>query len=163
MANQILSTISAEEVRFLLLQRYDFYMPYMPHYRNYMYANQQQKKEIWQHIDLLTHELPVIIRWISVDNWSFLTTHRLIDYKIDLCEMHLNTIQKIDFYTPLFNLDDNIRELVLTMPEHHIRFIDVPNTTPYEMLGFWAMLFTARQLAQNFVIDKTFYTAIEKL
>lgn len=153
-------TISAEEVRFLLLQRYDLYLPYMPHYRNYVYSKAHQKTIIWQYFDLLPNELPVIVRWIAEDNWSLLTTHRLIDYKNEICEMPLQEILKIDFYTPLFNLDDVIRELVITMPEHKIWFVDVPNTTPYEMIGFWSMLFMARQLAKNFEIDKLLVSEI---
>jgi hypothetical protein len=101
-------------------------------------------------------ELPILVGWIMEDNWNFLTTHRLISYKNEMQESNLAEILRIDFDTPLFAIDDMIREFIITMPEQKITVIDVPNTTTFEMLGFWNLLFLARKLAQKYQIDKKF-------
>ncbi len=160
-----LPTIAAEEIRYFLLSKYQIYMQYMPNYRNYLYCTTYQKEIIWQEIELTEFELPVIVRWIALDNWSFLTTHRFFDYKNELRETGTAEILKIDFDIPLFGLDDWIREFIITMPEHKIWVVDVPNSTSFEMIGFWNMLNDARKFAKTYQIDKRFIvrTKEEKL
>jgi hypothetical protein len=152
-----LVNISAEAFRYTILQHYyTVYMQYMPNYRNYLYLKPTQKAIIWKELDLYDLELPILVGWIMEDNWNFLTTHRLISYKNEMQESNLAEILRIDFDTPLFAIDDMIREFIITMPEQKITVIDVPNTTTFEMLGFWNLLFLARKLAQKYQIDKKF-------
>jgi hypothetical protein len=149
-------TISAEEVRYLLLQKYYAFCQYMPFYRSYLRCKPEQKAIVWQYIDLLPDELPIFIGWIYEDNWSFLTTHRFFNFKNELRETLISEILKVDFDIPIFPVDDVIREFILTMPEHKIWVIDVPNSTPFEMIGFWNLLYTARKIAQTYIIDRQF-------
>ncbi len=118
----------------------------MPNVCTYWRATTKQKQEINKLISWLPNELPVLILWIFEDNWTVVSTQRLLNYKNNqLQSIDLEAITMIDADIPLYWVDLYIGEL-LVHSFHEVFVIDVPNGNSHELISFWGLLRQFRRL-----------------
>lgn len=118
----------------------------VPSLSTYLRLDNFQKEIICQTITWLPEELPILVLWLYDDNWSMISTHRLICLKSKVLHtIALDDLELIDIDIPLFWVDIYVAEIFIHSKNQTFT-LEVPNQKPYEFISFWTLLREIRTL-----------------